>query len=352
MNTLILCGSRSVEHEVSVVTALQVYENLDETINRYFVYVTKENEFVYIKNPSVSEIDRVHSNKNVKSNISFIKNGIKHKRSHVNINVCIPVIHGGIGENGTIFGILKMFNIPYVGLDEVPAAITIDKVTTKQLLKYHGIKTSDFYYITSCENSLREELTYPVIVKPSSLGSSVGITVCNTTEEYVDAVNTAMAYDNKVIIEDYLENAREINISVMGIRNDYMISNIEEVVSNNKFLTYNDKYQTKSNSNRKIKDVDLDADVIEEITNIAYKVFNLFDLSGVVRIDLLYVNGLLYVNEINTVPGSLSHYLYDHSFSEHLNLLIKYAYRKFDSNSKLITRYRNNLLNPKLNLKK
>ncbi len=352
MNTLILCGSRSVEHEVSVITALQVYENLDANTNRYFIYMTKDNEFIYIKNPSVDEIDKVHKNKLVSSNIKFIKNGIKYRRNNININVCIPVIHGVIGENGTIFGLLKMYNIPYVGLDEVPAAITIDKVTTKQLLKYHGLRTSNFYYINNKEEELREGFTYPVIVKPSSLGSSVGITVCNNDFEFLDAINTALSYDDKAIIEEYLENARELNISVMGIKDDYIVSNIEEVLPSNKFLSYDDKYQSKSNSNRLIKEVNIEEYVKNEIIEAAKKIFKLFNLSGVVRIDLLYANGLIYVNEINTVPGSLSYYLYDHSFNEHLDLLIKYSYRKYESSRKLITKYRDNLLNPKLNLNK
>ncbi len=352
MNTLILCGSRSVEHEVSVITALQVYENLDANAKKYFIYITKSNEFIYVKEPSVDEIDKIHKNKNIRSNIRFIKNGIKYKRHDININVCIPVIHGGIGENGTIFGLLKMYSIPYIGLDEVPAAITIDKVTTKQLLKYHGIRTSNFYYINNKEDILREGFTYPVIVKPSSLGSSVGITVCNSTTEFTEAVDIALSYDDKVIIEEYLENARELNISIMGIKDDYIVSNIEEVLPTSKYLTYDDKYQSKSNANRLIKEIILEDYVKNEIVDAANKVFTLFNLSGVVRIDLLYANGLIYVNEINTVPGSLSYYLYDHSFNEHLNLLIKYAYRKYEFNSKLITKYRDNLLNPKLNLKK
>ncbi len=352
MNTLILCGSRSVEHEVSVITALQVYENLDSNTNKYFIYITKSNEFIYINNPSVDEIDKIHKNKNIRSNIRFIKNGIKYRRHDININVCIPVIHGGIGENGTIFGLLKMYSIPYVGLDEVAAAITIDKVTTKQLLKYHGVRTSNFYYITNRELELREGFKYPVIVKPSSLGSSVGISVCNKDIEFTNAIDIALSYDDKVIIEEYLEDTRELNISIMGIKDDYIVSNIEEVLPTNKFLSYDDKYQSKSNTNRLIKEVNIEDYIKNEIIEVANKVFKLFDLSGVVRIDLLYANGLIYVNEINTVPGSLSYYLYDHSFKEHLDILIKYAYRKYEYNSKLITKYRDNLLNPKLNLKK
>ncbi len=352
MNILILCGSRSVEHEVSVVTALQVYENLKEGTKKYFIYITKDNEFIHIKNPNLGEIDKIHNNSKIRSNIHIIKGGIKCKRSEIFIDVCIPVIHGGIGENGTIFGLLKMYDIPYVGLNETSSAITIDKVVTKQLLKYHGIKTANFYYFTDVEEKIREGFDFPVIVKPSSLGSSVGISVCNNNTEYKEAVTSAISYDSKIIVEEYLENARELNISVMGVRNDYIISNIEEVLPSNDFLTYTDKYQSKSLVNRKIREVDLEDSIKEAIREVANKVFNLFDLSGVVRIDLLYVNGLLYVNEINTVPGSLSYYLYNHTFENHLDLLIKYAYRKHEIDTALVTKYRNNLLNPNLNFKK
>lgn len=361
-NVAVFFGGRSVEHEISIISAVQAMGNIDrEKYNVIPVYMSKRS--VFYSSEALLDIATFRAGEaEAKADpVTFVPKGNKvvmmnlkgglFKKKDVDIDVCFPIVHGTNCEDGSIQGYIETLGLPYVGCDVMSSALGMDKVLFKNVLldrKIPTLRCVDFgareWALNSDEiaDRLVKEIGFPLIVKPANLGSSVGISKVDDEAELRPAIDMACSFADRVLVEHAVSNLREINCSVLGDRNDCRASALEEPVAHDKILSYDDKYRAnagKSGSkgmaslSRKLP-ADLTHDKTEEIQRIAVETFKAIGASGVVRIDFLMDvddNDKVYVNEINTIPGSLSFYLWEATgvkYPELCDRLIELAFKR------------------------
>lgn len=272
---LLIYGGNSSEHEVSCNSAKFITDNIDT--NKYIldsVLITHNNEWVY-KNQKILNI------------IDFIKK----------YDVVFPIIHGTNGEDGKLQGMLDLFNIKYVGSKCGPSYLCIDKERTKQILYYNAIPQIPYQVYDKNEDIY---IPFPIIVKPATGGSSIGISIANNKKEVKKAIKIAQKYDDKVILEHFLSNTQELECAVLEDK-DLITSDIGEVIHNNTFYDYESKYNC--NDVNTTLSANIDDNIKHRIQEYAKKAFKVLELNGLARIDFFYHNGKIYLNEINTLPG-------------------------------------------------
>ena len=346
----VIYGGESVEHEVSIISAIQAMNKLDqEKYDIIPIYITKNREWYtgdMLKDIEVYQ-DLSLIKKYGKNVVLYYKDGsyvLQNKRFPKNIitdiDIAFPIVHGTNVEDGVLQGYLQTIGIPFVGGDVYASVIGQDKVFMKEVWDKAELPMTKFIwfydvdYKQDSEEVLKRisKLKYPVIVKPATTGSSVGIAVCNNEEELISAIDDAIQYDKKVLVEEVVKNLKEVNIAVMGNYEHQKVSEIEEVISANKFLTYEDKYigggkgklkgsvkvpmkgssKGMASANRKLP-AELSDKVRKEVEQIAIKAFKVLGSAGNCRIDFLIddKSQKVYINEINSIPGSLAFYLWD-----------------------------------------
>lgn len=383
LNIAVFFGGESVEHEVSIISAHQAIEALDK--NKYNVipvYVSKERKLY------VSDLLKDMSNyKDLKHLISQctqvsitsednrvvirpVKTSLFGPKELGTIDVAIPVMHGTNGEDGTIQGFFEMLKVPYAGCDLYGAAIGQDKVLQKNVLNDNNLPITNWFWVYGAEMDTRQSeildkvhrLIYPVIIKPARTGSSVGISIAHNDEEYLACFDEARQYDEKIITEKVVKPMREINCSVVGDSYSCVASVLEEVssVSQDELLSFSDKYlggskSTKSDGSKgmastaRIVPAPLTDEQTRLIQQLAKETFRVLGTSGVCRIDFLMDADTkkVYVNEINTIPGSLAFYLWQAagvSFSELMDKLVELALDRERRRSKMTFSYETNIL--------
>lgn len=376
INVGVMFGGESVEHEISIISAVQAMDALDKT--RYEViplYISKKrvlytgDELKEIKN--FKDLTRVIA---ASTPIAIVKDEHKTEmiplkkswkyRKPVRLDVVIPVIHGTHGEDGTVQGFLEMVGVPYAGCDVIAAAIGQDKVLMKHVLENSGLPIVPWFWFYSGHTSeskqsivtKAKEIGYPVIVKPACLGSSVGIKSANNELELFEAIEFASLYDRKVIVEKMVSNLREINCSVLGVNLNYRASSLEEVLKTDEILSYDNKYQGNAKGSSKgmaSTSRQIPAKISEQMTKdiqlLATKTAEVLGANGVSRIDFLIDadHEVAYINEINTIPGSLSFYLWKEDglhFSALMDLLVDQAIDRQRQQEKMVFSYETNLL--------
>lgn len=339
----VIFGGRSVEHEVSVITGMQIIENLDTAKYQAVpIYWTKEGKFLTgdclknfstYKNGDFSKAIEVFPLP-VKGDYSlhqFPKAvGLFGKMTDSvieTVDFIFPALHGTYGEDGCIQGLFELMDIPYAGCGVLAAAVGMDKIVMKDVFKTYNIPVVDYLWFYRKRwmeesdvivNSIEENLGFPVIVKPANLGSSVGISMASDADELCDAVEIAVRYDRKIIVEKAVVNAREINCAVLGTDDYIETSLLEEPVGWKEILSYEDKYMSNAKSGVKMSEgkrripADVPDDIRESIENLAKDCFIAIDASGTARIDFLVDTEMnVYANEINTLPGSIGFYLWE-----------------------------------------
>lgn len=345
----IIFGGRSVEHEISIITAYQVIEAIDkEKFKPIPIYITKDGKWITGK-----ELSSISSFKatfpSIKGREAFISPvakdgliipGLFLKRQA--IDIAFPLIHGTYGEDGTLQGLLELSDIPYVGSPVLGSSLCMDKVASKMLFKSLGFPLVPWLWFERRawrENQdkiikeIEEKLSFPLIVKPSNLGSSIGINICNTADELSFAFDVCFEYAEMAIVEKALSDIREINCAILG---DYEVipSLCEEVFKGEKFLTYEEKYKKGKGMQalgRKIP-APLPDELTKKIQDMAISSFKAFRLKGIARIDFLLKDDEIYINEINTIPGSLSFYLFEPleiSFKELITRIIDIGFEAY-----------------------
>ena len=368
----VLFGGVSVEHEVSIISAVQAIKNMD--LNKYEIipiYIDKKGVWhtgEILKDINIyKDMDELKRFTNEcilvnKENKFYLQTTGLFKRYKYEIDIIFPIVHGTNVEDGKLQGYLETINVPYVGSDVLASALGQDKVAQKAIYEVNKLPILpyiwfyDYEYNNDSEEYLKKinQLGYPVIVKPANLGSSIGIAVAKNEDELQKAIKEAINYDKKILVEKCLTDLKEVNISVLGNYQSIDTSLIEEVNNSHHILTFDDKYlngnKTKgmSGSSRKIP-ADISKKMQEEIVDIAKKAFLALGNSGVVRIDFLIDNETkkVYINEINTCPGSLSFYLWEPSnkkYSELLDELIKIGIRNYQYKQKKINSFDSNIL--------
>lgn len=349
-------GGKSVEHEVSIITALQAIENIDK--NKYDIvpiYISKENK-MYCGNfiGDINQYKNIDNLLHISSQVTLAQRGNKvillkcNKKFYESsvydyIDIAFPIVHGTNVEDGTLQGYLKMFNIPYIGSDVISSACGMDKYVCKCILKDNDIPILNCKCFTlkdyneSAENiidSVEKEFAYPVIVKPVNLGSSVGIQIAKNKEELIDSLEDAFSYSRKILVEKAIKNLKEVNCSVVGDYESAEASECEEPIKTDEILSFNDKYisgnkklgGTKSMNAGVLKlPADISPDVKQTIQKLSIKTFKVLGCSGVIRIDFMIDKdtNAIYVNEVNTIPGSLSFHLWKAANLNYTDLLDK-----------------------------
>jgi len=351
----VLFGGMSVEHEVSIITALQAIKNIDKSKYEVVpIYIDKSGKWytgtmlLDIDIYSDMELLKRYAKEVVLYNKdgSFVLQTIKglFKRVVAEIDMALPIMHGTYGEDGCLQGYLETIKIPYSEGNVYASVVGQDKVFMKQILKENSVNVVkykwffDTDYLNDTDKIVKdiEKLGYPVIVKPATLGSSVGIKVAHNVQELEDAIEDAILYDNKILVEEMVKDLKEVNISVLGNYERQELSVIEEVGSKNEMLTYEDKYISGRKGSKGSKFTSkgmasakriIPANISEELAiyvrDLAIKTFKSLNSCGVVRIDFLIdtKENNVYVNEINSIPGSLSFYLWDKTDKEYPELL-------------------------------
>ena len=376
----VLFGGESVEHEVSIISASQAMNALNpEKYEVVPVYISKDRDFY--SGPELRNVQTFTDMNTLKKNVPLVhlvkkdgkvvveplKKSFFKKSEEVVVDLAIPVMHGTNGEDGSIQGLLEMLKLPYAGCDVIAAGCGQDKSVMKHILENSGLPLCPWTWIYGCdyEDNKAEikakvaELGYPVVLKPACLGSSVGIVIAHNEDELDAAVEEAGQYDEKIVIEQMVQNLREINCSVLGDHFECKPSVLEEVTKGAEILDFKDKYlgsgKTKGAKSQgmasasRIVPAPISEEMTKEIQDLAVKTFKVLGSSGVCRIDFM-INGAtnqVYVNEINTIPGSLAFYLWKEAgmnFTELMEALVKQAINRQRRREKRITSFDSNIL--------
>lgn len=372
----VIFGGQTVEHEVSIISAVQAMNNMDT--NKYEIipiYIDKDRTWYTGKMLSDIEIYKdmdllKRYAKKVtlckKENSFFLVNTKGLFRKDVaEIDIAFPIVHGLNVEDGTLQGFLDTIGIPYVGSKVLGAALGQDKVVMKQVFESSGIPVVpytwffDTEYYTDKDQIIGKikKIGFPVIVKPANLGSSVGISIANNIEDIEKCIEEAIEYDIKIVVEKVIENMTEVNCSVLGNYQSQEVGVLEEVMGNDEFLSYQDKYlgggKTKGSkgmaSTNRIIPARISDKFTEEIKETSKKVFRTLNLSGVCRIDYIIdkKKNKFYVNEPNTIPGSLSFYLWEpigKPYSELLDDMINIAIKDYKNRNNKTYSFESNIL--------
>ena len=365
----VIFGGRSLEHDLSVLTAIQAMDNIDK--ERYEVvpiYITKDLTFYsggmlrYIDSyKDFRLIDRYATKVNlINKNGKFIlqTTGLI-KRVYKEIHLAFPMVHGKYTEDGSIVGYLETLGIPIVGSDIYSSSLCQDKVFTKEVLNGNDIPVVDYVYFSDSDYKLDkedifkkiEELSYPLIIKPARLGSGIGIEIVNRKEELESSIEKAMKNDERVLVEEYIADRREFNMAVLLSKGKLIGSVIEEIIKDEP-CNYYDKYRKDNEDDtfKRIFPADISKTLTEEIEKTSKKTYKVLALSGVARIDYVYDNKKkkLYVNEVNTIPNLFSHHLFDDKnidYRELLGIMIKEAIDKIHKENDMVKDIEDNLFN-------
>ena len=377
----VIFGGDSVEHEVSIISALQAMENIDEEKYEVIpIYISKDRHFYTgIALKDMDTFKYFDSMKKYVKEITMCRKGdevVLQKvkgffgRNVNTIDVAFPIVHGKGVEDGSLAGYLETLGLPVVGPSVLGASLGQDKVVLKEVLRANNINTPNYVWFYDYEYNMNkdeiieniEKLNYPVIVKPANLGSTIGIGVAHNKEELTKAIEEAIEYEKKIIVEQMIPNLQELNCAVCGNYEYSETSFIAEMKMKHELLTFEDKYlggskgkgmKSKMPSSMSTSEFEIPAKISEEMTNKIYeiskKVFRVLNLKGVCRIDYL-VNketNEIYVNEPNTIPGSLAFYLYKPKGKDYKTLtdeLIKSAIKDYKNEMRKTSSFTSNIL--------
>lgn len=363
-NIAVFYGCRSVEHEVSIISAVQAMRAINR--DKYDVtpiYVDKSGtmytgekllEIANYKNldtllPDCERVTLIKDKDGVK--MHHLDSKLFSKKKDINIDLAFPIVHGTNCEDGTMAGYFEFLGLPYISCDILSAAVGMDKKVFKDVLMANGLPVLDCVCFRARRYRLskdaiiaeiKEKIGFPLIIKPVNLGSSVGISKVKSEAELDEAISLAVSFADVILAEKAITNLREINCSVLGDADSCEASVCEEPFMNDEILSYEDKYLSGGKSKgpskgmaslgRKIP-ADLEEEKAQEIRELACNVFKATGSSGVVRIDFLLdtETGAVYANEINTIPGSLAFYLWEATglkYSDMIDRLVEIAFRR------------------------
>lgn len=377
----VIFGGSSVEHEISIITAVQAMEYLnkdkyeivpiyiDKNRNWYTGYALTKMETY----KNLEDLERLTTKVCLtKKNNEYVLMNLKglFKRVVNTIDIAFPIVHGKGVEDGSLAGYLDTLGIPYVGSDILGSSVGQDKVVQKQILQAEGIPVVNYTWFYENDYLLNEDailkdikkLGYPVIVKPARLGSSIGISYVKDENEIKTAIEEALTYDEKIVVEEVVKDLLEVDCAVVGNHEHMETSLIGEMLTDNNILTFEDKYISeggKKGSSKKMSGTisntgfkipaELDKKIEEQIYDISKKTFRALNLKGITRFDFLVdkKNKKVYVNEPNTIPGCLAFFFFTpkgKKYTELLDQVITMTIKDYKNNSKKITSFESNVL--------
>ncbi|MGN1252650.1 MAG: D-alanine--D-alanine ligase family protein [Muribaculaceae bacterium] len=372
-------GGRSTEHEISVISANQAMAAMSrEKYDIIPVYITKEGK--WYTGEALTDVANYRDTDALLQkceqvymrpiygdyNLYSMKTAGVFRHDHkviAALDVVLPVLHGSNGEDGTFQGVIETIGIPFAGCDVLASANGMDKITMKMILASEDVPVVDYVWFTDKEwfsrhdalvEKVEKKLGYPVIVKPANLGSSVGIHRADNRKALEAAVADAEKYTSRIIVEHLVEDLCEINCSVLGNCDDYRMSVLEEPIKSGEILSYEDKYMGGTKTERGMQvskkriPADLPADMTERIKFLAGETFRVLSCHGVSRVDFIVdrKDNSVYVNEINTIPGSLSFYLWEATgltFEALMDELVRLAFKRKEEQSRKTVSYSANI---------
>lgn len=385
INVGVIFGGRSVENEISVLTAIQAMEAINtEKYDITPIYISKQGVWY-----TGEALRRSENYKNMEklqascqevylrpiygdNNLYKVRKPIFGSDVATRLDVILPALHGTNCEDGSFQGAIEMTGIPYAGCNVLASANGMDKITMKMILAQSGIPVIDYTWFSDKEwfdsservvEKVEKALVYPLIVKPADSGSSVGITAVHNREELIDAIENAVSYSKRIIVEKLVEKLKEINCSVLGNYYECEASVCEAPIRSGEILSYADKYlgggkgskgAVKQSQGMRSTVREIPANLPQKDTDFirttAVETFKALACDGVARIDFMIdeANGKIFVNEINTIPGSLSFYLWEAtgvSFEQLTERLIEIAFQRKRDSSFKTTSYKENIFN-------
>lgn len=349
-------GGRSTEHEISVISANQAMAAMNPDKYEIIpIYISKDGRW-YTGRELTTLSNYRHPEQLLQKctevymrpvygdfNLYNVRKPMFGKDVVATLDVAIPVFHGTNVEDGKFEGVLETIGIPYAGCNTLASANGMDKITMKMILRADGIPVVDYVWMTDRQwtadrdemiRKVEETLGYPVIVKPADLGSSIGIGVAHDREQLIVRLDEAARFSRRLIVEHMVTALREINCSVLGDVDEYETSVLEEPIKAEEILSYGDKYMGGGmHAAQKRIPAQLPDDQAEECRRLAGETFRVLSCHGVSRVDLIIDDALgkVYVNEINTIPGSLSYYLWEAAglpFDQLMDRLVKLALKR------------------------
>lgn len=378
INLAVLFGGRSVEHEVSVISAVQAMSSMNkEKYNIIPVYMTKQSEFF-----TGEKLFDINSYKDISAllkectecvfvrsegKVQLIRQKMKKFGSNLisDVDIAFPIVHGTNVEDGALQGYLQTLDLPYVGCDVLASAVGMDKFVMKILLKDAGFPVLDCCRFSSFDldkiddivAQVEAKFSYPVIVKPINLGSSVGISKASDRNSLIRSIEEAFEFADKILVEPAVVQLKEINCSVVGDSESAEASVCEEPVQQDEILSYKDKYVSGGKSGgskgmaalkRKIP-AEITPEQEEFVRKTAVDAFRYLGCNGVTRIDFMLdkATDKIYINEINTIPGSLAFYLWEPKgvkYSELLERMIQLALKRHRQGEKINYTFETNIL--------
>lgn len=375
----VIFGGKSVEHEISIISAVQAMGYMDrEKYEVIPLYMTKENAFY-----AGEDLENIESFKDIPAllkkctrvilmqegeKVNIVRYPLKKFGSSVlnSIDVAFPIVHGTNVEDGALQGYLQTLGLPYVGCDVLASAVGMNKYVMKTVFKDNGIPVldcgcynqNDFEDLEGLMDKIEARFGYPVIVKPINLGSSVGISKASDRDKLADALTLAFTFSAKVLVEHAIDQLQEVNCAVLGDELEAEASECEQPLNGEEILSYEDKYigggkqegpsKGMASLSRAIPAYISD-EMRDTIRTMAVKGFQCLGCNGVARIDFMIdkANGNVYLNEINTIPGSLSFYLWEPigvKYTELLDRMIKLALKRNRENERLTFSFETNVL--------
>lgn len=355
----LLFGGKSAEHEVSLRSAENIANALDkEKYNVVLIGIDKTGKWLQgnssttlldTANPKLYKLNTSHT-----ESVALVPQGngvisnLSNKESQTSIDVVFPILHGPFGEDGTVQGLLKLANIPFVGAGVLGSAVGMDKDVMKRLLRDAGIPIGKFLTLKSDEiisfAKVKKELGTPFFIKPANMGSSVGVSKVRNKKEFDAAMKEAFLFDTKIIIEEFIDG-REVECAVLGNENP-AVSTVAEIVLSDEFYSYDTKYISENGMMVQIP-ANIPKRTIKEIQQLSVKTFHALGCEGMGRVDF-FINkkGKIIVNELNTIPGFTSMSVYPKlweasgiSYSKLIDRLIQLALQRFEKEQKLKTSY-------------
>ncbi len=351
-NLTIIYGAKSCEHDISIITAC-LAKGYFADFNVYCVYLDKNNVAYLAPN---NYTPAMHISGRLKQKVVFLFGEraigvLKHSRicKRIPIDAVVNCCHGANGEDGTVATIYGLLNVPVVGSDITSSSVAMDKILSKIVMRGLDLPVVDGFEVNANNidrlNELTANYTYPLIVKPNTLGSSIGVAVCKTFDELKHNLDVALKYDDRVLVEKALTDFCELNCAAMRTQGSVQISRVDIPTTANDILTFADKYV---NGSADVPVVNVSNDVVNQVKSLTAQIYQQICFSGVIRVDYLYDKSAnkLYVNEINSIPGSLAYGLFSdvYGITEYGNALEAQAESDFKKRCGLVTSFASSVL--------
>jgi len=372
----VVFGGKSVEHDVSIITAHNpIIDSLLATKNYEVVpiYIAKDGS--WYSDPKMNDLDFFRTDleeklKKLKKIELSLNDGFEIVvpgmlgSKKTKIDLVFPAMHGTYGEDGSLMGLLRMANVPFVGCDLFASSVAMDKVFTKQVLEAEKVPVVPYVWFTKFDfennkdkylSEVKNNLKYPIFVKPVHLGSSIGIGKVKNEQELLNAIELALHYDEKVLVEEGVQNLIEVTLPIMG-NDEPILANIERPLNKSEFFDYNDKYMSGgkktgggANSNYSEIPANIDAGLAKKVKEYGRMTYKILGCSGIARVDMLIdsVASEVFVNEVNTLPGSLYQHNWKRSGISNIDLvekLIGFAEERFARGQGLMTTFSSKIL--------